>query len=1033
MHLRTACLSVLALLALSRPVGAQPVPESFDACPTAVQDTLRNARTKYDLVGITFAMSTAGRLNCAGAVGWADSTTGRPMFPTTMMRLGSISKPVTALAILTLMEAGRLTLDDRVVDHLSHLLPPGGVIDTRWNQVTLRHLLHHALGWSRADGGEPMQSSAAISEALGIVGPATSADVARWMFMQPLHFTPGTRAEYTGVAYGLLALVVERIAGMPYERYTRERVLEPLGIRTSMRVGRTLVEGQSQPGTPNRREAAYFVPASVTPGPSVFPYITTPVPRPYGEWYQEGLEGSGGWVATAPTLVRLIDAVFGRSTVPSIFQPSTLAAIQAVPSFMPPDSTSYYGLGWVIIKVPAGNRYRFAGALRGTITEVYHLPNERSFAYLTNTSGDLTDDISAPLSSLIFSGVAALPSQTNNLYTNSTYIDSTAVVPQVQSQKGVLDSATGQRRLVTGMRFTLRGWQLAATSVQAGSSPAATLGGVQVRINGVVAPLFSVSPGLVEGRVPALTSEGTATLVVSRQGVSSEPEPVQIAVGPDGDVDGLPTAWETQFGLDPSSGNAMEGGSGDPDLDGLTNAQELAGGTHPRGSFVRYFAEGATSQVFDCRFALLNTSSTPARVLLRFTKGDGSTAAQYVDVGPTTRATVVAKSIAGLESAEFSTIVESDATVIVDRTMTWDPATGYGAHAETAVTAPAPTWYLAEGATHSGFDLFYLILNPSPTTRDVRVRYLRPTGAPLEKTYTLAPGSRTNIWVDLEEFPGQGQALANTDVSAVLESLDGVPIIVERAMYRSNQGRLFNAGHESAGVTTPATRWFLAEGATGPYFDLFVLLANPTATDAVAAVTYLLPDGTTLGKTMVVPANSRQNIWVDYDTPDGTTGYPLLDTAVSTTVTVTNGVPIIVERTMWWPGDSSAWHEAHNSAGATQAGTVWALADGEVGGSGSVATYVLIANTSAYQGQARVTLMFENGTTASRILDLAPTSRTNVAVESDFPQAAGRRFGTLVESLGATPAAIVVERAMYADAGGVAWAAGTNALAARMR
>ena len=47
--------------------------------------------------------------------------------------------------------------------------------------------------------------------------------------------------------------------------------------------------------------------------------------------------------------------------------------------------------------------------------------------------------------------------------------------------------------------------------------------------------------------------------------------------------------------------------------------------------------------------------------------------------------------------------------------MTWDRAGGYGSHAETGVLAPAPTWYLAEGATHSGFNLFYLIQNPSTT------------------------------------------------------------------------------------------------------------------------------------------------------------------------------------------------------------------------------------------------------------------------------------------------------------------------------
>ena len=64
---------------------------------------------------------------------------------------------------------------------------------------------------------------------------------------------------------------------------------------------------------------------------------------------------------------------------------------------------------------------------------------------------------------------------------------------------------------------------------------------------------------------------------------------------------------------------------------------------------------------------------------------------------------------------------------------------------------------------------------------------------------------------------------------------------------------------------------------------------------------------------------------------------------------------------MWWPGNWTTWTEAHNSPGATETGTKWALAEGEVGGTQNATTYVLIANTGAASGQAKVTLMFESG------------------------------------------------------------------------
>ena len=92
---------------------------------------------------------------------------------------------------------------------------------------------------------------------------------------------------------------------------------------------------------------------------------------------------------------------------------------------------------------------------------------------------------------------------------------------------------------------------------------------------------------------------------------------------------------------------------------------------------------------------------------------------QSVTLAPLTRATLNPEDVRGLRGAEFSTVVESDVPVVVDRTMTWD-ARGYGSHAETSIAAPATTWYLAEGATHSGFNLFYLIQNPNATAGDSR-------------------------------------------------------------------------------------------------------------------------------------------------------------------------------------------------------------------------------------------------------------------------------------------------------------------------
>ena len=80
------------LLAVPLSLSGNGTPETFDTCQAAAANAVRSARTDFGLTGISFAMAVKGTLNCAGAVGHADTATGRAMLPTTLMRIGSLSK-----------------------------------------------------------------------------------------------------------------------------------------------------------------------------------------------------------------------------------------------------------------------------------------------------------------------------------------------------------------------------------------------------------------------------------------------------------------------------------------------------------------------------------------------------------------------------------------------------------------------------------------------------------------------------------------------------------------------------------------------------------------------------------------------------------------------------------------------------------------------------------------------------------------------------------------------------------------------------
>ena len=425
-------------------------------------------------------------------------------------------------------------------------------------------------------------------------------------------------------------------------------------------------------------------------------------------------------------------------------------------------------------------------------------------------------------------------------------------------------------------------------------------------------------------------------------------------------------------------------------------------------------AEGATGGFFDLDVLIANPTTTPAPATVTFLRQDGPPITQALTLAPTSRTTIHVDDVPGLENqGGISTVVTSTTGVplVVERSMFWD-SSYYGSHGGTAIDGPRTRWLFAEGS-EGFFNTFVLLANANPSAATATITFLREGSTPFVKQVNVPGNARVTIAAN------GSPELVGRSFSIVVDST--LPIIAERAMY-FGIARLFDGGHESAGVSEGAQAWFLAEGATGPFFETFILIGNPNPAAASVEVTFLTDRGDSVVRSKTVPANGRLTINIEAEDPG------LANVTVSTAVVASQ--PVVVERAMYWPGPPSTWAEAHNSFGSTFVSSTWGLAEGRVGMARGFETYILLANPNTTAADVTITFLRTNGTTVVKPFTVNPRSRFNVGVSTAAPELQNEEFGALIQV--SNGLGIGVERAMYSNALGQIWAAGTNALATRL-
>jgi CubicO group peptidase (beta-lactamase class C family)/D-alanyl-D-alanine dipeptidase len=282
--------------------------------------------------------------------GYADPDRKRPATPETVYRVGSVSKLFTDIAVMQLVERGRVDLDVPVTTYLPDFSP----VNPFGTPITLRHLMSHRAGLVREPPvGHYFDASApSLAQTVESLNRTT------------LVYRPGTHTKYSNAGIAVVGRVVEVLARKPFADALQDGVLEPLGLRKS----------------------AFAPLPSLTPDLAhafMWTYHGTQFEAPT---FQLGMAPAGSMYSTVTDLARFISVLFRRGAGANgpVLQPKTLEAMWT-PQFSAPDARSGFGLGFNVSVFEGERRVGHNGAIYGFATELQALPESKLGVALATT------------------------------------------------------------------------------------------------------------------------------------------------------------------------------------------------------------------------------------------------------------------------------------------------------------------------------------------------------------------------------------------------------------------------------------------------------------------------------------------------------------------------------------------------------------------------------------------------------------------------------------------------------------------------
>ncbi len=417
---RSAILSVVGAALLLAPIGGH-----VSAAPTPLQESnlaevdayITSQLHDLGIPGMALSVVQGDQIVRAQGFGTANSS-GRAVTPQTPFGIGSITKSFTALAVMQLVEAGKIDLDAPVQRYLPWFRLADPEASAR---ITIRDLLHQTTGISERDGNGFWASQQGLE------------DTVRGLDSTQLTQPVGTTYQYSNINYSIAGLVVEKVAGQPYGDYVTQHIFAPLDMRHSFTSrDQAVADGLSDGHT-------YLF-------GQVFA-LDRPVPPVYAP--------TGSLMASAEDLAHYAIAHLddGRYGDAAILSPEGVAALHA-PAVQVPGSDAQYAMGWGVVTWEAQSMIFHSGDVFNYHSFITLLPDDDlGFVLLVNATGfeqlSQVDGIAQGVLSLLHGG--APPESISAPFTNRLLYWAIVLTPFIQ----ILGIVVGWRRRMRRGRRTL--------------------------------------------------------------------------------------------------------------------------------------------------------------------------------------------------------------------------------------------------------------------------------------------------------------------------------------------------------------------------------------------------------------------------------------------------------------------------------------------------------------------------------------------------------------------------------------------------